>query len=186
MAKVPFSKLKCKIDDSVKEVKLTDDIVIEVKQYLPIQEKLELIGNIVMQAHEQDENYSNPVKAKVFEDLEIIFAFTNLSFTDKQKEDLPKLYDMLFSSGIINKVIEAIPTEEIRAIDKGTMDSINAIYKYQNSIMGILNMLKDEQNLVIHNVDEVVNKLNTPSQFQMLTDILENFETGMDLENVKE
>jgi hypothetical protein len=48
MAKVPFSKLKCKIDDSVKEVKLTDDIVIEVKQYLPIQEKLELIGKVIM------------------------------------------------------------------------------------------------------------------------------------------
>ena len=38
MAKVPFSKLKCKINEEIKQVKLNNEITIEVKQYLPIQE----------------------------------------------------------------------------------------------------------------------------------------------------
>ena len=66
MAKVPFSKLKCKINEEIKQVKLNDEITIEVKQYLPIQEKLALIGRVIELAHMQDENYSNPVKAAVF------------------------------------------------------------------------------------------------------------------------
>ena len=54
MAKVSFTKLKCKIDDSVKQVELNDEISIEVKQYLPVQEKLALIGRVIMQAKVKD------------------------------------------------------------------------------------------------------------------------------------
>jgi hypothetical protein len=48
MAKVPFTKLKLKTDDSVKHIQISDEITIEVRQYLPIQEKLKLIGDVVM------------------------------------------------------------------------------------------------------------------------------------------
>ena len=64
MAKVPFTKLKCKINIDEVPVQIGEE-TIAVKQYLPIQEKLGLIGKVVMAAHEQDENYSNPVKAKL-------------------------------------------------------------------------------------------------------------------------
>ena len=86
MAKIPFTKLKCKINTDEVPVQIGEE-TIAVKQYLPIQEKLELISKVIMQAHEQDENYSNPIKAGVYRDLEVIFAYTNISFTDKQKED---------------------------------------------------------------------------------------------------
>lgn len=159
MAKVPFSKLKCKIDDSVKEVKLTDDITIEVKQYLPIEEKLGLISAAIMAAHMADENYQNPVKIKVFSELEIVFVYTNLNFTDKQKEDLPKLYDMLYSSGILEKIISAIPETEYNIIKNGIELSSEAIYKYQNSIMGLMENLKEDYqnvNFDMKNIQEIM------------------------------
>ena len=36
----------------------------------------------------------------------------NISFTDKQRENLFKLYDVLESNGIISKTIEQIPEDE--------------------------------------------------------------------------
>lgn len=143
MAKVPFTKLKCKINIDEVPVQIGEE-TIAVKQYLPIQEKLELIGNVIMAAHEQDENYSNPVKAGVYRDLEVIFAYTNISFTDKQKEDLPKLYDMLYSSGVITEVLKNIPEDEYMEIVFGVRDSIEAIYKYQNSVLGVLDTIKTD------------------------------------------
>lgn len=162
MAKVPFSKLKCKIDDSVKEVKLTDDIAIEVKQYLPIQEKLELISAVIMAAHMSDANYQNPIKIKVFSELEIVFTYTNISFTDKQKEDLPKLYDMLYSSGVLEKIISAIPETEYNAINDGIELSSEAIYKYQNSIMGLLENLKEDYQETDFNMKNIQEVLKSP------------------------
>ena len=171
MAKVPFSKLKLKAEDSVKEIQINDEITIEVRQYLPIQEKLKLIGDVVMQAHEQDANYSNPVKAEVFRDLEIVFAYTNLSFTDKQKEDLPKLYDMLKSSGLLDKIIEAIPEAEYNDIYGGVWQSIEAIYKYQNSVLGILDSIQNDYSNLDLDIDGLIEKIKDPESLKILKEI---------------
>ena len=171
MARIPFTKLKCKINTNEIPVQIGEE-TIAVKQYLPIQEKLELISKVIMQAHEQDENYSNPVKAGVYRDLEVIFAYTNISFTDKQKEDLPKLYDMLYSSGIIAKVIKNIPENEYREIVLGVKDSIEAIYKYQNSALGILDSIKSNYNQTEFDVEALQKALADLGNSPVVKEIL--------------
>ena len=171
MAKVPFTKLKCKINTNEIPVQIGEE-TIAVKQYLPIQEKLELIGNVVMAAHEQDENYSNPVKAGVYRDLEVIFAYTNISFTDKQKEDLPKLYDMLYSSGVITEVLKNIPEDEYVEIAFGVRDSIEAIYKYQNSVLGVLDTIKTDYSDLDFDADAIKAKIGNPENLTLLKDVL--------------
>ena len=143
-----------------------------VKQYLRIQEKLEVIGNVVMAAHEQDENYSNPVKASVYRDLEIIFAYTNISYTDKQKEDLPKLYDMLYSSGIITEVLKNIPEDEYMEIVFGVRDSIEAIYKYQHSALGIVDTIKADYSNLEYDANAIKESLGNPENLSLLKDVL--------------
>ena len=171
MARIPFTKLKCKINIDEVPVQIGEE-TIAVKQYLPIQEKLELIGNVVMAAHEQDENYSNPVKAGVYRDLEVIFAYTNISFTDKQKEDLPKLYDMLYSSGVIAEVLKNIPENEYMEIVFGVRDSIEAIYKYQNSILGVLDTIKTDYSNLQFNAEAIKNDIAVPNNLDLLKIIL--------------
>ena len=172
MAKVPFTKLKCKINDSVKEVKITDDITIEIKQYLPIQDKLALIGRVISLAHMQDENYSNPVKAATLRDLEIVFDYTNISFTDKQKEEPSKLYDLLYSSGILNTILENIPASEYDSIVTGVTDSITAVYAYQNSVFGILDGLKKDYSDLDFDVNAISSKLTDEKSLGFVKDIL--------------
>ena len=171
MAKIPFTKLKCKINTNEIPVQIGEE-TIAVKQYLPIQDKLELIGKVVMAAHEQDENYSNPVKAGVYRDLEVIFAYTNISFTDKQKEDLPKLYDMLYSSGIIDEVLKNIPENEYTEIVLGVKDSIEAIYKYQNSVLGILDNIKSNYNQAEFDVEALQKALADLGNSPIVKEIL--------------
>ena len=173
MAKIPFTKLKCKINDSISHIEFNGE-TIEVKQYLPVQEKLKLIGDVVMQAHEQDENYSNPVKADVFTDLEIVFAYTNISFTDKQKEDLPKLYDTLKSSGLLKLIIDAIPGEEYCSIWAGIENSIEAIYKYQNSVLGILDNIKEDYSNLDLDITKLSSKLTDNKNLDVIKNILTN------------
>ena len=171
MAKVPFTKLKCKINIDEAPVQIGEE-TIAVKQYLPIQEKLGLIGRIVEFAHEQDNNYSNPVKADVYRDLEVIFTYTNISFTDKQKEDLPKLYDMLYSSGIIDTVIKNIPENEYMEIVFGVEDSIEAIYTYRNSVMGILDSVSTDYSNLNLDAETIRKDLADPNNLTLLKDVL--------------
>lgn len=173
MAKIPFTKLKCKIEENIKEVSVGEDIVIEIKQYLPIQKKLELIGNVIMYAHEQDANYSNPVKAAVIRDIEVVFAYTNIAFTEKQKEDIPKLYDLLKSSGVLNIIISNIPIEEYVEIVKGVEASIKSVYEYQNSAVGIIDTLKNKSDDLNINIEELINSIENPESLGTLKTIIE-------------
>ena len=154
MARIPFTKLKCKINMDEIPVQIGDE-TIAVKQYLPIQEKLGLIGRVIELAHMQDENYSNPVKAAAFRDLEVVFAYTNIAFTDKQKEEPAKLYDLLYSTGVMDTIINNIPEDEYMSIVVGIEDSIEAIYKYQNSVLGILDGIKKGYNETEFNIEEM-------------------------------
>jgi hypothetical protein len=174
MAKVPFTKLKCKINDNEVPVQIGEE-TIAVKQYLPIQEKLSLIGRVVMFAHEQDYNYSNPVKIGVYRDLEIVFTYTNISFTDKQKEDLPKLYDMLYSSGVIKTIINNIPEDEYMEIVCGIEDSVEAIYQYQNSALGILDGIKNNYNEASFDVEKLQEAVKNISNTPLVKEIMPLF-----------
>lgn len=171
MAKVPFTKLKCKINNDEIPVQIGEE-TIAVKQYLPAQEKLALISRVIMQAHEQDANYSNPVKAMIFLKLELVFAYTNINFTDKQREDIPKLYDMLLSSGILNTILNAIPQEEQEVLILGVEQSIESFYKYQNSVLGILDTLKTDYSNLNLDATEISSKLTNPETLGLVKDVL--------------
>ena len=171
MAKVPFTKLKCKINIDEVPVQIGEE-TIAVKQYLPIQEKLALIGRVVELAHMQDENYSNPVKASVFRDLEVFEAYTNITFTDKQKEDPSKLYDILYSSNVLSTVLETIPQEEYASITNGVKDTIEAVYKYQNSVLGILDTIKTDYSNLDLDITKLSSKLTGDENLDMVKNIL--------------
>lgn len=173
MAKVAFSKLKCKINETEVTVPFGEETII-VKQYLPIQEKLILIGYVVQMAHDQDYNFCNPVKVQVFKELEMLQAYTNINFTDKQKEDRAKLYDLVTSSGLLEEVLKAIPVTERLIIDQGVESTTMALYQYQNSALGVIDAIKTNYDDIASaaNFAELSEQVMDPEALTLLKDIL--------------
>ena len=170
MAKVSLTKLGLKVNQDVKNIEFNEQII-EVKQYLPVNDKLELISNVINSAHDEN-NFSNPVKVSVFTTLEIMYAYTNINFTDKQKEDPTKLYDMLISSGVVAAVVNAIPEAEYNEILRGVFDSIDAVYTYQNSVMGILDAVSTDYSALNFDATEIQKKIGDPENMALLKQVL--------------
>ena len=171
MAKVPFTKLGLTKNQNVEIIKWNEQDI-EVKQYLPINDKLELVSNVINFAHDGNTNYSNPVQVEVYTALEILYAYTNINFTEKQKEDTAKLYDLVTGSGLLATIVKAIPKEEYVSIIKGIRTSINAIYAYQNSVMGILDTISTDYNNLDLNAQAIHDKLANPDDIGLLKDII--------------
>ena len=171
MAKVSFAKLGLTKNQEVKTIEW-GEYLIEVKQYLPINEKLNLISNVINFAHDEN-NYSNPVKVDVYTALEIMYAYTNINFTDKQKEDVTKLYDLIVSSGLYTKILEAIPCNEHCNLLSAIKKSIDAIYAYQNSVMGIFDSISTDYSNLDFNASEIQKTLADPNNMELLRNILE-------------
>ena len=170
MAKVTFTKLALKKKEEVKNIKI-NDIDIEVKQYLPVNDKLDLIARVISGAHDQN-NFPNPIKIEVIGAIEIIMAYTNITFTDKQKEDISKLYDILDSNGVINQIVSVIPEDEYHFLINGINDTIDAVYTYQNSILGILDSVAQDYSNLNLDATEIQKKLADKDNIALVRDVL--------------
>lgn len=171
MAKVSFTKLGLKVNQEIKSVEFNGQNI-EVKQYLSVNDKLELISNVINLSHDEKNNFPNPVQISVFTTLEIIYAYTNINFTEKQKEDFGKLYDILISSGLVAAVVKEIPETEYNEVIKGIKDSIEAIYKYQNSALGILDSISQDYSNLNLDATEIQQKIGDPNNMILLKDVL--------------
>ena len=170
MAKVSFTKLGLKKNEEVGILHINEQDI-EVKQYLPINEKLELISSVINSAADEN-NFSNPVKENVFLTLEILYHYTNINFTDKQKEDPVKLYDLVVSSGLVNKVTDLIPEEELDEVINGVAQSVKAIYTYRNSVLGILESVSQDYSALNLDATEIQQKLADPDNMALLKQVL--------------
>ena len=170
MAKIGLTKFGLKIDTGVSVYKWGEENL-EVKRYLPIQQKLEMISNVIEMAHDVESNYANPVKTKVLLDLEVMYNYTNINFTEKQKEDPAKLYDLLESSGILRQVKNMLGDEYYNLV-QDLADSQKAIYDYRNSVLGILDTVKTDYSDLDLEATEIQQKLADPENMAFLKDVL--------------
>lgn len=159
MAKVSFTTLKLKVNDNTTVIKVGDK-EIEVAQYLSAEDKYDLIMITLQQCKEN--GIYNSFKKEIFFNLNLVYMYTNLSFTDKQKEDYLKLYDILESNGVIDAVASAIPEEEYNFI----VDMLDTIkeesMKYNISVAGVINGIIE----------------NLPKNAQAAADIVDNFDAS--------
>lgn len=175
MAKVPFSKLDVKLNsrDLVvnHENSKGEAIQFEVKHYLPVKEKMDLVSRIINQSTD-DNGFYNPMRVKLYTTLEVVYAYTNLTFTSKQKEDPFKLYDLLVSSGLYDTITSHICNEDLEELEGSIWETIKSIYSYRNSVMGILeNISADYSNLNL-DATEIQSKLADPNNMALLKDVL--------------
>ena len=170
MAKIGLTKLGLKTDTGVNIYKWGEENL-EVKRYLPIQQKLELIGNVIEMAHDMESNYANPVKTKVLLDLEVMYNYTNINFTEKQKEDPAKLYDLLKSSGLLDQITNMLGDEYYNLL-QDVQDSQKAIYDYRNSVLGILDIIRADYSNLNFDATEIQQKLADPENMTFLKDVL--------------
>ena len=170
MAKIGFTKLGLKSNNEIQIIEFNEQ-TIEVKQYLPVEEKLELITNVLELSHDSN-NFSNPVKVQVYTALEMIDKYTNISFTEKQKENPTKLYDLLNGNGLLEKIINTIPQTEYDELIHGIWDTIEAFYKYQNSILGILDIIAKDYSSLKLDAESIQRAIGEPENLSLLKDIM--------------
>lgn len=135
MAKVSYANMKLKVD----KITSTFDFEgnkIEVLNYLPIEDKYDLVM-ITLQKAEENGIY-NPLKLDIYFHLHLVYMYTNLSFTDKQKEDELKLYDCLKSSGFIYQFMNALDDDEYNYLFEMMQDTVNDYMNYRNTAGAVL------------------------------------------------
>ena len=171
MAKLAFSKLGLKVNNQVVNIHYNDQII-EVKQYISVNDKLKLISDVLNNSYDEQNNFANPVKTKVYIGLGIIEYYTNINFTDKQKEDMVKLYDCFESNGLLDMIINTIPSSEYKWLINSVDSTVQAFYAHRDSVLGILETIKTDYSDLNLDATEIQSKLADPQNMELLKNVL--------------
>lgn len=164
MSKVSFTNLKLKVNTEVNTFQFGENKTkIEVLKYLPIEDKNDLI-HIALQNAEEDGIY-NDILLEMYFNLYIIYFYTNINFTDKQKEDPAKLYDQMQSNGLITSVIEAMDNDEYANLLTSLEVIRDANLTYKNTAGAVLQSIIQDLPRNMDAATQIINNLN-PEQFQ--------------------
>lgn len=172
VARPTFNELKNKeIPLKIRFIKI-NNMDVEIKQYLPVNEKLNLITRVLEQVAQNDYPFANPVQMDVYTALEILYAYTNIDFSEEEKANPAELYDELEKQGIINMVINAIPEVEYNFLVEGIEETVKAYYSYRNSIKGIIaDTVTDYSDLEL-DAEKIRKDLADPDNMALLKDVL--------------
>ena len=142
---------------------------IKVKQYLPVNEKLKLINNILSLVSQSHYDFLNPIQLKVYTVIEIIRFYTDIELDDEL--DIPSVYDSIYNSKLYLSIVEAIPEEEIDFVEDGILDTIESFYEYHNSLLGIMKSVTADYSNLDLEASDIQKKLLDPENLGLLREI---------------
>lgn len=176
MAKIAFSKLN-KIKSIPAKTITIADAEVSVAQYLPLEEKLNLIQSVIEQSGNGEEGFYNIVKLRTYYTIEMLKAYTNISFTEKQLEDIPKLYDAITINRVWDQVSEIIPDEELEYTWGNTRKLAREITDYNHSALGVLKAIKQDygdEAFSLDKINEVLAKMQNPDEMKLVKAAIED------------
>lgn len=171
MAKVAFTKLAL-TKNTLSHAFNWNGQSIEVKQYLPIQDKVEIIVNVLNNCQDGN-NFINQARFDMYFDLEMIYKYTNISFTEKQKEETAKTYDLLKGSGLIDETLKNhLNGEEYSLVRSWAEITAAHMYEYRNSVYGILDAIGTDYSNLSLDAEALKNEIADPNSLTLLKDVL--------------
>lgn len=170
MAKVAFNKLNTiksipDIEFDYKGSKFT------IKQYLPLEQKLDMIETIISLSGNGEEGFFNIIKLQTFYTIEMLKAYANITFTDKQMEDPAKVYDGIILNNLWTDLSEQIPERERVYIWDNVLELANQVTKYNNSILGVLKTISMNKEALEFDVNDLMSQISDPNKLATIKEL---------------
>ena len=166
MANLNYSDLNLKVNNELTIYKWNNKDI-ELKKYLKAEDKYDIVMITLQKAKEN--GYYNPIKLDIFFHLNLIYSYTNLIFTDEEREDELKLYDEMKSSGFIDEFLKHINPDEYKEMMENIEDIATSSIQYEVSTASILRMFIDELPANAEAAQKIVDNFN-PEKYQAVVD----------------
>lgn len=161
-----FNELNLKINENTRTLNFKNN-EIKVKQYLPIDTKVNLV-QIALQQSLADGIYNEGLLTAYFH-VYVVMFYTDLEFTDEEKQDVLTLFDLMDCENLIGSVIECIPKDEFTDLVEMLNHQQRDNVVYKNSAGYIVNQIIDSLPKRMEEVGEIVNNFD-PSKYQAVVD----------------
>lgn len=145
MANVLFSNLELKNDSKTVPVEINGQ-TIEVKQFLPTFDKINLVASAVKSSIA--DGVVNEMIVEVTLHYLIIEHYTNVEFSEKDIANMVNTYDLLEANGVIDAVLEALPEGDYDELFEATKAQSEKVDKFiASSLQGYAGQAESAKSL---------------------------------------
>ena len=123
---------------------------------------------ITLQKAKEGEIY-NPIKLDMYFHLHLVYMYSNISFTAKQKEDEEKLYDALESNGLLTEIIRNMPESEYNDVYEKMQDYLRDSLQYETTAAALLKSIIQDLPTQAEAAMDIVNNFD-PDKFKAVKD----------------
>ena len=175
--KVSYANMKLKTNTAVNTFEFCGQ-KIEVLKYLPAADKYDLLMVTLQKSLEG--NIYNEFKLNLYFELNLVYMYTNISFTEKQREDEFKLYDTLRSNGFFELFYEALDDKEYEELFDQIAELKATMEKSKGSVAGVIANIIEDLPANAETAAKIVENFD-PSQFQAVVDFARYANGGRDI-----
>ena len=175
--KASYANMKLKVNTDVNTFDFCGQ-TIQVLKYLPAQDKYDLLMITLQKSLE--EGMYNEFKLNLYFELNLVYMYTNISFTEKQRENEFKLYDTLKSNGFFDLFFNALDENEYNEL----FAQLNAIKvmstKNRLNMVNFLGKLIEDLPANAEAAAKIVENFD-PNQFKAVVDFARYANGGRDI-----
>lgn len=166
MADINYTDLKLETTIGYKTFKWGDKDI-EIYDYLSINDKYDLVMITLQKAYE--DGIYNPIKLDMYFHLNLIYMYTNLIFSDDDRDDESKLYDEMKSSGFIDEFLKNMDPVEYNELQEIIDEIMVSTMQYKNTAASVIRSLIDDLPANAEAAQKIVENFN-PEKYQAVVD----------------
>lgn len=155
-----------------KIIELENGEKVTIKQYIPMVEKLKAIQSILELSLNVDTGMYLPAHIKVYADLYTFYLYTDIEFTQEQKDDPMTLYDNLLHAPWYKKIKDALLFSDIFEFNELLNLTREQFEKYQTSAYGIFDSLKKDYDNLNFNLEELQKNISDKKNIELVDKVI--------------
>lgn len=133
----------------------------------PIESKINIVQLALQESMEN--GIYNEGKLQTLFYVYTVFYYTDIEFTDEEKADYYKVFNVLFNSGLLEKIFAKIDVDEMKILTELLDSQKTTNEKYLLSAAGIVNSFINEVPAAMAEVGNMINNFN-PENYQAVID----------------
>lgn len=166
-----FNLDKISYQDKIENKEITyDGQTFNVRSWIPMEDKLALIGNII-NASIDDNTFYNPARLHIFYVMNMVKEYTDIDFKEM---NIMYAYDLLDVSGLWDIIEKYIDENEINFIKQNIKETITNIYAYKNSVLGMIDAMNQKSEDLKVDGEALQKVIGDPENLTLVKQILDN------------
>ena len=162
---------KISYQDKIENKEITyDGQTFNVRSWIPMEDKLALIGNII-NASIDDNTFYNPARLHIFYVMNMVKEYTDIDFKEM---NIMYAYDLLDVSGLWDIIEKYIDENEINFIKQNIKETITNIYAYKNSVLGMIDAMNQRSEDLKVDGEALQKVIGDPENLTLVKQILDN------------